>query len=103
MCAGWHDAYAVIPVPACAGINLRAGIQPPICSRDEDQFHNFFLGLGPCLRGDDGLNLGAQMKKVSLILATIAALAFAGCNTMQGIGKDVQKAGEKIEDASKKK
>jgi predicted small secreted protein len=43
------------------------------------------------------------MKKLSLILATIAALALAGCNTMQGIGKDVQKAGEKIEDASKKK
>jgi predicted small secreted protein len=43
------------------------------------------------------------MKILSLILATIAALALAGCNTMQGIGKDVQKAGEKIEDASKKK
>jgi entericidin A len=43
------------------------------------------------------------MKKLSLILAAIASLALAGCNTMQGIGKDVQKAGEKIEDASKKK
>ncbi|MGL4232317.1 MAG: entericidin A/B family lipoprotein [Casimicrobium sp.] len=43
------------------------------------------------------------MKKISFILATIAALVLAGCNTMQGIGKDVQKAGEKIEDASKKK
>jgi predicted small secreted protein len=43
------------------------------------------------------------MKKLSLILATIAVLVLAGCNTMQGIGKDVQKAGEKIEDASKKK
>jgi entericidin A len=43
------------------------------------------------------------MKKLSLILAAIAALALAGCNTMQGIGKDVQKAGEKLEDVSKKK
>ncbi|TAG77043.1 MAG: entericidin A/B family lipoprotein [Burkholderiales bacterium] len=43
------------------------------------------------------------MKKLSLVLATMAALALAGCNTMQGIGKDVQKAGEKIEDAAKKK
>ncbi len=43
------------------------------------------------------------MKKLSLILAAIAALALAGCNTMQGIGKDVQKAGEKLEDAAKKK
>lgn len=43
------------------------------------------------------------MKKLSLILATIAAFALAGCNTMAGVGKDVQKAGEKIEDAAKKK
>jgi predicted small secreted protein len=43
------------------------------------------------------------MKKLSFILATMAALVLVGCNTMQGIGKDVQKAGEKIEDASKKK
>ncbi len=43
------------------------------------------------------------MKKLSLVLATVAALALAGCNTMQGIGKDVQKAGEKLEDAAKKK
>jgi predicted small secreted protein len=43
------------------------------------------------------------MKKLTLILATVAAFTLAGCNTMQGIGKDVQKAGEKIEDASKKK
>jgi predicted small secreted protein len=43
------------------------------------------------------------MKKFNLILVTIAALTLAGCNTMQGVGKDVQKAGEKIEDASKKK
>ncbi len=34
----------------------------------------------------------------------VAALAFhlAACNTMQGIGKDVKKAGEKIEEAAKK-
>jgi predicted small secreted protein len=43
------------------------------------------------------------MKNLSLILAIIVAFSLAGCNTMQGIGKDVQKAGEKIEDASKKK
>ncbi len=44
------------------------------------------------------------MKK--FITATmIAAFAFVvgGCNTVQGVGKDVQKAGEKLEDAAKKK
>jgi predicted small secreted protein len=39
-------------------------------------------------------------------IATIAALSFAfllaGCNTIKGAGQDIQKAGEKIEDAAKK-
>jgi len=40
------------------------------------------------------------------IIAAIAALGITmlgGCNTLQGVGKDVQKAGEKIEDAAKKR
>jgi predicted small secreted protein len=40
-------------------------------------------------------------------LTLIAALAFAalaaGCNTIEGAGKDIKKAGEKIEDAASKK
>ena len=44
------------------------------------------------------------MKRVTaavvLVLFTVVA---AGCNTLQGVGKDVQKAGEKIEDVAKKK
>ena len=40
------------------------------------------------------------MKSLALIL--IAAFALAGCNTMEGFGKDVQKGGEKIEKAAKK-
>ena len=31
------------------------------------------------------------------------ALGVAGCNTVKGVGQDLQKAGEKIEDAAKKK
>ncbi|MEQ1595800.1 MAG: entericidin A/B family lipoprotein [Casimicrobium sp.] len=38
----------------------------------------------------------------SLLLISLAS-ALAGCNTVRGIGQDVQKAGEKIEDAAKKK
>ncbi len=42
------------------------------------------------------------MKRIlSLLIASLFALA--GCNTVQGVGKDVQKAGEKVEDAAKKK
>ena len=42
------------------------------------------------------------MKFVSTLVATAFALALAGCNTMAGIGKDVQKAGSAVENAAKK-
>lgn len=44
------------------------------------------------------------MKKT---LATLLALSFvcalAGCNTVKGVGQDVQKAGSAIENAAEKK
>ena len=43
-------------------------------------------------------------KKLACLFAVLAlAVAGAGCNTVKGAGKDVQKAGEKLEDAAKKK
>ena len=42
---------------------------------------------------------GTPMKHITLIL--IAAFALAGCNTMEGIGRDVKKGGEAIERAAK--
>ena len=39
------------------------------------------------------------MKNIALIL--IAAFALAGCNTIEGVGKDVKKGGEAIERAAK--
>jgi predicted small secreted protein len=41
------------------------------------------------------------MKRVSLLI--LLALALSGCNTIKGFGEDLQKAGEKIEDAAKRK
>ena len=43
------------------------------------------------------------MKTISLLLALSFALLLCGCNTVKGVGQDLQKAGEKIEDAAKKK
>jgi predicted small secreted protein len=40
------------------------------------------------------------MQKLIAIL--ISSLILAGCNTMEGIGKDVKKAGEAVEHAAKK-
>ena len=37
------------------------------------------------------------MKKVLGALAIFAALNLAACNTMSGLGKDVSKLGDKIE------
>ena len=40
-----------------------------------------------------------------LIIATLAfcVVVLAGCNTVEGMGKDIKKAGESIEEAAKKK
>ncbi len=41
-----------------------------------------------------------MMKKLMTIL--LAGLFLAGCNTIEGVGKDVKKTGETIEKAAKK-
>jgi len=40
------------------------------------------------------------MKKFVVLIMAIALLA--GCNTINGLGKDVEKLGEKVQGASKK-
>jgi predicted small secreted protein len=39
-----------------------------------------------------------QSTLLFLGLSLLALLAFNGCNTARGFGKDVEKAGDKIED-----
>lgn len=43
------------------------------------------------------------MKKLAALLALSFAFVLTGCNTVKGVGQDIQKAGEKLEDAAKKK
>ena len=43
------------------------------------------------------------MKTIATLLTLSFVLALAGCNTIQGAGQDIQKAGNAIEDAAKKK
>jgi entericidin B len=40
-------------------------------------------------------------KLTALISLLLGALVFSGCHTMEGAGKDIQKAGENLEDAAK--
>ncbi|MCC7547709.1 MAG: entericidin A/B family lipoprotein [Burkholderiales bacterium] len=38
----------------------------------------------------------------SLLGIVLAVLLMQGCNTMEGIGKDIETAGDKLENAAKK-
>jgi predicted small secreted protein len=42
------------------------------------------------------------MKTLFSLIAASCLLMLTGCNTVKGMGQDIQKAGEKIEGAAKK-
>lgn len=42
------------------------------------------------------------MKNLITLVLLSTSLFLAGCNTVKGMGQDIQKAGEKIEGAAKK-
>jgi predicted small secreted protein len=55
--------------------------------------HPSSIGISNCL-GDEIMNM--------LISLLIAAIVLAGCNTIQGAGTDIERGGEKIQDAAGK-
>ncbi|WP_374430914.1 entericidin A/B family lipoprotein [Ideonella dechloratans] len=44
-----------------------------------------------------------MIKKLLFLLAGLSVVLLTACNTIEGMGKDIQKAGESIEGAAKKK
>ena len=43
------------------------------------------------------------MKKVfTLLLLVASGVMFSGCNTFSGMGKDIERGGEKVQDASRR-
>ncbi|MBK6556871.1 MAG: entericidin A/B family lipoprotein [Comamonadaceae bacterium] len=42
------------------------------------------------------------MKRFATLFAVVGLFALTGCNTVKGVGQDVQKAGSAIENAAKK-
>ena len=44
------------------------------------------------------------MKKIILTLAALCSVAVltTACNTMQGAGKDIERAGEKVQDSAQR-
>ena len=41
------------------------------------------------------------MKKIAVLIPVLLAVFLAGCNTVKGVGQDVQKAGSAIEKSAK--
>lgn len=41
------------------------------------------------------------MKKTAAVLALLMLTVLAGCNTMQGVGKDIERGGEKLQNSAK--
>ncbi len=44
----------------------------------------------------------STMSRLITLLSLVAAFALAGCNTVHGLGKDIEKAGEAISGAASK-
>lgn len=42
----------------------------------------------------------STVKGVVLTVAAVFAIGLSGCNTMEGVGKDLESAGEAIQDAA---
>lgn len=47
--------------------------------------------------------MNSKRNLIGLVLASLLASLLTGCNTVQGFGKDVQKAGEVLEESATKK
>ncbi len=42
-----------------------------------------------------------RLKNIIYIILCVLFLSMAGCNTMEGMGKDIERGGEKIQEAAK--
>lgn len=42
------------------------------------------------------------MKTIALLIAALSALVLASCNTMSGLGRDMQKAGTSLENEAER-
>lgn len=40
------------------------------------------------------------MKKFITLLALLMTVVLSGCNTMQGLGKDIERGGEKLQNSA---
>lgn len=43
-----------------------------------------------------------MLKRLMVLVSLVSITALAGCNTMRGVGEDVERGGEKIQGAADK-
>ena len=44
----------------------------------------------------------AMKRSINVVVMALFTLSLFGCNTVKGVGRDVEKVGEKIEDAGRR-
>jgi predicted small secreted protein len=50
----------------------------------------------------DRIGEGDQMRTM-LAAILLALMALAGCNTVEGVGKDIERGGERLQDSAEKR
>lgn len=40
------------------------------------------------------------MKKIAVVLVLLMLVVVTGCNTMEGLGRDIERGGEKMQDSA---
>jgi predicted small secreted protein len=80
-------------IAGCAG---RPGPAPSLLfSRVNGHGHGLCAGLDRFHFVEE-----SDMKKLVALLMLLVMGGLAGCNTFEGLGKDVQRGGEKVEDSA---
>ena len=103
----WSLASAVHPhqtaISKAAKALVAAPISSPLQWPQQRQCMGILSIFGALLKATPTTFEGLTMKTLISILIVGFCFAISGCNTVKGVGQDIQKAGEKIEDAAKKK
>jgi predicted small secreted protein len=79
-----------VPVDALTWL-ARPWLQPPLCTA--------ISSMSEDLSNDSQQE--HRMKTLALYVLAASLLSLAGCNTVKGVGQDLQKAGSTIEGAAK--
>ena len=55
------------------------------------------------IRCSEVMDVAKGEKMLRIVMALVLVVCFAGCNTMAGFGRDVERLGDKIEDKAERR